>query len=178
MQSQGTDNKAKNASLARQEGLPSSQNQSKGYKNSDSHKKLVQQNNSHTQGKQVKIDWGWPAKGKVIKKFSVQEVGSKGIKIAGHKGEPVRAAADGKVVYSGSGLVGYGNLIIIKHNSMFLSAYAHNSRLAVKEGENIKAGEKIAEIGSSGTDRNQLHFEIRREGKPLDPLGLLPQQRG
>jgi len=110
--------------------------------------------------------WGWPSTGKVITPFSDA---SKGIDIGGKVGQPVLAAAGGKVVYAGSGLRGYGKLVIIKHNKTFLSAYAHNSQLLVKEGDAIKKGDKIAEMGSSDAEQVKLHFEIRRFGKPVDP---------
>ena len=96
--------------------------------------------------------------------------------IAGNLGQSVVAAAAGKVVYSGNGLIGYGNLIIIKHDAHYLSAYGHNRRLLVKEGSEVKAGEKIAEMGDSGKEGTLLHFEIRRDGKPVDPLRYLPKQ--
>jgi lipoprotein NlpD len=118
--------------------------------------------------------WRWPVKGKVVRTFSASDPGKKGLDIAGHAGQPIDAAAAGKVVYSGSGLIGYGNLIIVKHNDSYLSAYAHGARLLVKEGEWVKAGQPIAEMGRTGTDRVMLHFEIRRQGKPVDPLRYLP----
>jgi len=124
-----------------------------------------------------KLSWGWPAKGKVIAKFSTKAPTNKGIDISGSLGESVFAAADGSVVYAGSGLLGYGNLVIIKHDDQFLSAYAHNKELLVKENQNVKAGQTIAEIGSSGTDKVKLHFEIRHKGKPVDPLKYLPKAR-
>ncbi len=96
--------------------------------------------------------------------------------IAGKLGQPVMAAASGKVVYSGNGLIGYGNLVIIKHDTHYLSAYGHNRRLLVKEGGEVKQGEKIAEMGDSGKEGVVLHFEIRRDGKPIDPLRYLPKQ--
>ncbi|HEY0820803.1 MAG TPA: peptidoglycan DD-metalloendopeptidase family protein, partial [Rhizobacter sp.] len=99
---------------------------------------------------------------------------TKGIAIAGKAGDPVVAAADGKVVYAGSGLRGYGNLVIIKHNNTYLTAYAHNQALMVKEEQAVKRGQKIAEMGSSDAERVQLHFEIRKQGKPVDPARLLP----
>ena len=120
--------------------------------------------------------WRWPANGQIIRRFSAAEGGNKGIDIAGQLGDPVIAAADGRVVYAGSGLLGYGNLVIINHNREFLSAYAHNSRILVSENDMVKAGDKIAEMGQSGTDRVQLHFEIRRNGRPVDPLGHLPRR--
>lgn len=153
------------------------QNQSKGYKNTESNKKLIQKNNSFKPDKKVLISWRWPATGSVISNFSKAGIGNKGIDISGTVGEPVYAAAEGQVVYSGNGLIGYGNLIIIKHNNSYLSAYGHNSHIDVKEGDQVKSGEKIAEIGSTGANRNKLHFEIRREGKPVDPLTLLPPRR-
>ncbi|WP_390615071.1 peptidoglycan DD-metalloendopeptidase family protein [Maricurvus nonylphenolicus] len=120
--------------------------------------------------------WRWPAKGKLINGFSTSKGLNKGVDIAGRLGESVSAAGPGVVVYAGNGLRGYGNLLIIKHNEKFLSAYAHNHRLLVAEGNQIKAGQKIAEIGSSGTDQTKLHFEIRRDGKPVDPLRYLPKR--
>jgi len=114
----------------------------------------------------------WPATGKVIATFD--EAKNKGIDISGKLGDSVLASADGKVVYSGSGLRGYGNLLIIKHNNTYLSAYAHNQSILVKEDQNVKQGQKIAEIGSSDSDQPELHFEIRKFGKPVDPLKWLP----
>ncbi|VVC76189.1 Murein hydrolase activator NlpD [Aquicella siphonis] len=113
--------------------------------------------------------WRWPARGDVINAFSRV---NKGINIAGRLGEPVYAAAAGKVVYSGNGLRGYGNLIIIKHNSLYLSAYAHNNLVLVQDGDWVKQGQKIAEMGKTGADKVMLHFEIRRAGKPVDPMSL------
>ena len=100
----------------------------------------------------------------------------KGIDIAGKRGDPIRAVAAGKVVYAGTGIVGFGELLIVKHNDVYLSAYGHNDRLLVAEGNWVAAGQKIAEKGSSGTDTVKLHFEIRREGKPVDPQRLLPRR--
>jgi lipoprotein NlpD len=121
--------------------------------------------------------WNWPAKGRVIGRFSAKNPQNKGLDIAGKLGESVNAAAAGKVVYAGKGLRGYGNLVIIKHDEKFLSAYAHTSRILVREKEKIKAGQIIAEIGSTGTNRVKLHFEIRRNGRPVDPLQFLPKRR-
>jgi len=121
--------------------------------------------------------WNWPASGEVIAKFSPVSPVNKGIDIAGRLGEPVLAAAAGTVVYAGSGLLGYGNLVIIKHNDRFLSAYAHSKRLLVKENQQVKARQPIAEIGSSGTDKVKLHFEIRRDGKPVNPMRYLPKNK-
>lgn len=117
--------------------------------------------------------WIWPASGRVIEAFSDA---NKGIDIAGALGDPVVAASGGSVVYSGSGLRGYGNLIIIKHDDEYLSAYAHNQRLLVKEGETVRRGQRIAELGNSDADRPKLHFEIRRHGKPVDPMRHLPKR--
>jgi lipoprotein NlpD len=129
--------------------------------------------NRHTKNS---ISWQWPASGKLIQTFSFCSVGKKGIQISGNPGDAVKAAADGKVVYSGNSLVGYGNLVIVKHDEVFLTAYAHNRRVIVKEGQNVTRGQKIAEIGASGTDRNKLHFEIRKEGKPVNPVSYLPRR--
>ncbi len=120
------------------------------------------------------ISWTWPAQGALLRRFGDSGVANKGLDIAGKQGDPVLAAADGAVVYVGSGLVGYGKLIILRHNNNFLSAYAHNDRYLVKEGESVKLGQAIAEMGSSGADREKLHFEIRHQGKPVDPLQYLP----
>ena len=114
--------------------------------------------------------WGWPSDGILIGKFSSNGSLNKGIDIAGDLGQPVLAASDGAVVYAGSGLRGYGELVIIKHSDTYVSAYGHNRRLLVREGQQVKVGQKIAEMGSTGTDRVKLHFEIRRQGKPVDPL--------
>jgi len=122
------------------------------------------------------VFWSWPAEGRLIRGYDPNSTGKKGIDIAGSSGETVRAAAAGKVVYAGDGLSGYGRLIIIKHNKDFLSAYAHNKKLIAREGQWVNKGEVIAQIGSSGTDRTQLHFEIRRQGRPVDPLRYLPKR--
>ncbi|MCO7226371.1 peptidoglycan DD-metalloendopeptidase family protein [Pleionea sp. CnH1-48] len=119
--------------------------------------------------------WLWPTKGELLSRFSPKAGGNKGLDISGKDGEPVRAAAPGRVVYSGGALKGYGNLIIVKHNEDFLSAYAHNSKIHVKENELVKAGQVIADIGRSGTDQSKLHFEIRFRGKPVNPLTYLPK---
>jgi len=120
------------------------------------------------------VRWQRPAKGKVVKKFSRRRNDAKGIDIAGKKGSVIVAAADGKVVYSGNGLISYGNLIIIKHNKTFLSAYAYNRKLLVKEGDMVKAGQQVAEMGGKDKSNSRLHFEIRKNGKPVDPLKYLP----
>lgn len=120
--------------------------------------------------------WNWPAEGRIIAAYSQKVPVNQGIDIGGNLGDPVRAAADGEVVYAGSELTGYGKLIILKHNSSYLSAYAHNRELFVREGNSVKAGQKIAEIGSTGTTEPKLHFEIRRDGNPVDPMGYLPKR--
>jgi len=118
------------------------------------------------------VTWVWPSAGPVATGFD--EARSKGLAFTGKVGDPVLAAADGRVVYAGSGLRGYGNLVIVKHNATYLTAYAHNQTLLVKEDQVVRRGQKIAEMGSSDADRVQLHFEIRRQGKPIDPARLLP----
>jgi lipoprotein NlpD len=118
------------------------------------------------------IAWIWPSSGSVIAGFD--EVKNKGLDIGGAEGDPVVAAADGRVVYVGAGLRGYGNLIILKHNNTFLTAYAHNKTLLIKEDQSVRKGQKIAEMGSSDADRVKLHFEVRRQGKPVDPAKYLP----
>ena len=119
------------------------------------------------------VNFVWPAQGSVISQFD--EAKNKGVAIAGRVGDAVVAAADGRVVYAGAGLRGYGNLIILKHNNTFLTAYAHNQALLVREDQAVKQGQKIAEMGSSDADRVKLHFEVRRNGKPVDPMGYLPK---
>ncbi|MFG0518463.1 murein hydrolase activator NlpD [Kluyvera intermedia] len=120
--------------------------------------------------------WRWPTDGKIIENFSGTDGGNKGIDIAGSKGQAIVATADGRVVYAGNALRGYGNLIIIKHNDDYLSAYAHNDTMLVKEQQDIKAGQKIATMGSTGTSSTRLHFEIRYKGKSVNPLQYLPQR--
>ncbi len=116
--------------------------------------------------------WRWPSSGRVTRRYSASV--HKGIDIGGRRGDPIYAVADGTVVYAGTGIVGFGELLIVKHSEIYLSAYGHNDRLLVKENETVKAGQQIAQKGSSGTDTVKLHFEIRKEGKPVDPLRLLP----
>lgn len=122
------------------------------------------------------ITWTWPASGDLISRYVNGEPTKQGIDIAGSGGAPVRAAGDGVVVYSGAGLVGYGELIIVKHNDAWLSAYGHNRSRLVNEGQIVKAGQQIAEMGRTGAARDMLHFEIRHNGKPVDPLAYLPKQ--
>jgi len=125
-----------------------------------------------TTGGDEDIAWIWPAQGPMVAGFD--EAKNKGLDISGKAGDAVVASADGRVVYAGAGLRGYGNLVILKHNNTFLTAYAHNQTLLVKEDQNVKKGQKIAEMGNSDADRVKLHFEIRRQGKPVDPAKYLP----
>src|SRR5690554_1927410 len=122
------------------------------------------------------VQWQWPAAGPVIGSYSSSSGLNKGIDIGGKLGDSVKAAGSGRVVYAGTGLRGYGKLVIVKHNETFLSAYAHNQALLVDEGDNVKVGQQIAQLGSSGTDKEKLHFEIRRDGKPVNPLTYLPKR--
>lgn len=122
------------------------------------------------------IEWHWPHGGTVIAGFSTSGKVNKGVDIAGDPGDAVKAAADGSVVYAGNGLLGYGNLIIVNHSEHYLSAYAHNRKILVQEGEDVKAGQVIAELGSTGTDKPMLHFEVRRNGNPVNPTRYLPRR--
>ncbi len=118
------------------------------------------------------IKLSWPSKGNVIDRFD--EGKNKGIDISGKSGDPIQAAADGKVVYAGNSLRGYGNLVIVKHDNTYLTAYAHNKTLLVKEGDSVKKAQKIAEMGNTDADQVKLHFEVRKHGKPVDPMSYLP----
>ena len=118
------------------------------------------------------VDWAWPTSGKVIANFN--DGSNKGVAIAGRLGQPVHASAAGRVIFSGTGIRGLGKLVVIRHNANYLSVYAHNNTLLVKEGQNVGKGQKIAEMGNSDADQVKLHFEIRRQGKPVDPITLLP----
>ncbi len=120
------------------------------------------------------IVWRWPASGQIVSRFVPGDQTRQGIGVAGNAGQAVVAAADGEVVYSGSGLIGYGELVIIRHSDDFLSAYGHNRKRLVEEGQRVRAGQQVAEMGRTGATRDMLHFEIRRNGKPVDPLGYLP----
>ena len=122
------------------------------------------------------IAWRWPAEGQLVGRYVSGDPTKQGIDIAGTGGAPVRAAGDGVVVYSGSGLVGYGELVIVKHDDEWLSAYGHNRSRLVNEGQLVKAGQQIAEMGRTGAARDMLHFEIRHNGKPVDPLRYLPSR--
>lgn len=146
-------------------------------KPADKHAEKVVERAAPAAAGEEAVEWGWPTDGKIVTQFVEGGPGkesNKGIDIDGKAGEPVQAAATGKVVYVGSGLRGYGNLVIVRHNAAFLSAYAHNSKILVKEGQSVAKSQKIAEIGASDTDRPKLHFEIRHQGKPVDPLKHLP----
>ena len=144
---------------------------SKSSASSNNKVKTSQQTGAASPGKTVG-KWRWPTEGKVVRGFSGTV--HKGVDIDGEAGDAVRAVAAGKVVYAGSGIVGYGSLLIVKHSEVYLSAYGHNRSLLVQEGERVVAGQRIAEKGSSATNAVKLHFEIRREGKPVDPVRLLP----
>lgn len=121
----------------------------------------------------LRLSWQWPIRGKILRNFS--QTGKKGIDIYGKLGQTVKSAAGGKVVYSGQGLIGYGNLLIVKHNDNYLSAYANNRRLLVKEGQQVKKGQAIAEVGKGTGNKTSLHFEIRKNGKPVNPIRYLPK---
>ncbi|MEN1942818.1 peptidoglycan DD-metalloendopeptidase family protein [Luteimonas sp. MJ293] len=122
------------------------------------------------------VSWRWPADGQLVSRFTAGDPTKQGIGIAGNGGQAVKAAGDGVVVYSGSGLVGYGELIIVKHDDEWLSAYGHNRARLVNEGERVRTGQQIAEMGRSGAARDMLHFEIRHNGRPVDPLPYLPKR--
>ena len=124
------------------------------------------------------LRWRWPTKGRVLRRFSMSAVGKQGLDISGKPGQSVFASEGGKVVYSGNGLKGYGELVIIKHNETFLSAYAHNRRRLVSEGAIVQPGQQIAELGNSGAKTPMLHFEIRQNGRPVDPMKFLPRTEG
>ena len=129
-------------------------------------------------GKRLKLAWNWPTKGRVVQTFSAGNDTRKGIRIQGQLGQKVSASESGKVVYAGNGLVGYGNLIIIKHDRSYLSAYGYNSKLLVKEGDEVKRGDVVAYMGAPNAGAQPvLHFEVRRQGKPINPLPLLPRKK-
>lgn len=131
--------------------------------------------NKQSAGTDASINWQWPTPGKVVNPDT--PIAKKGVNIAGRKGQHIKAAADGRVVYSGSGLLGYGKLIIIKHSDVYLSAYAHNDKIYVKEGDRVAVGQKIATMGLGNNGKPVLHFEIRKDGKPVSPLYHLPENR-
>lgn len=149
------------------------QGRTKEYSQNTKSNKVVTKNASSTN----KVDrWIWPTQGRLIAGFSNSENGNKGLDIAGQRGQAVKASAAGHVVYAGNALRGYGNLVIIKHSDDYLSAYAHNDKLLVKEKQTVKAGQKIASMGSSGAKSVRLHFEIRYKGKSVNPMRYLPKQ--
>jgi lipoprotein NlpD len=161
----------RSATYARFQGSDIQESTHKGDKNND-----ITGSRSNTGGKKALV-WKWPLKGgKVVQTFDASKPGRKGLDFIGHEGQSIYSAASGRVVYSGSGLPRYGKLIIVKHSNEFLSAYAHNKRLLVKEGDSIKAGQHIADMGRTSANKIMLHFEIRQEGKPVNPLGYLPAQ--
>ncbi|MCF6203898.1 MAG: peptidoglycan DD-metalloendopeptidase family protein [Methylococcaceae bacterium] len=160
----------RNASVTLSKKRDSSQNLSRVERSSSQ----IKSTNSNDNKKVLKFVWQWPVIGKVIKNFS--QTGNTGIDINGKAGQKVRSSASGKVVYSGSGLKTYGNLIIIKHNYLYLSAYANNSKLFVEEGQDVKKGQVIAEMGGVGLKKALLHFEIRKNGTPVDPFKYLPKK--
>ena len=140
-------------------------------------KQITSSNNKTDYVPNSKLKWLWPTQGKVVSTFSIRDPGRRGIDIVGRKGQPVKAAAAGRVVYRGSGLRGYGNLIILKHNETYFSAYAHTEDVVVKENEKVKLGQKLADMSNTGSDKTKLHFEIRRNGKPVNPMKYLPKRR-
>ena len=146
------------------------------YRRSTSRKSLPS-DNKNRYVTNSKLKWRWPTQGKVISTFSIRDPGRRGIDIVGRKGQPVNAAAAGRVVYRGNGLRGYGNLIIVKHNETYFSAYAHTENVVIKENEKVKLGQKLADMGNTNSERTKLHFEIRRNGKPVNPLKYLPKRR-
>nr|WP_245905483.1 peptidoglycan DD-metalloendopeptidase family protein [Photobacterium lipolyticum] len=149
------------------------QDRTKEYSQSTKANKAVTNNANNTN---KVAQWAWPSQGPIIATFSSSDNGNKGIDISGRRGQSVNASAGGKVVYAGNALRGYGNLVIIKHSDDYLSAYAHNDKVLVKEQQTVKAGQKIASMGSSGASSVRLHFEIRYKGKSVDPLRYLPKK--
>jgi lipoprotein NlpD len=145
------------------------------YGENTSNNKIIPSGSSKASFSQKISHWQWPVKGKIIAKFSAKVQGNKGINIAGRRGTHIRATANGKVVYAGSALRGYGKLIIIKHNDDYLSAYAHNDKILVKEQQQVKFGDVIAKMGNTDAQRVMLHFEVRFRGKSVDPLKYLPK---
>ncbi|MGB0732833.1 MAG: peptidoglycan DD-metalloendopeptidase family protein [Pontibacterium sp.] len=163
--------KSSSKSAIPQKSSAKSQNALKTTKNqtTSTHRSVIKASN-------ISLKWNWPHTGTVVRKFSTKNNGNKGLNIRGRLGDAVKAAADGQVVYAGANLRGYGNLIIVNHNEKYLSAYGHNRKILVKEGDKVKAGALIAEMGNSGADATMLHFEIRRNGVPVDPAAYLPKR--
>lgn len=147
-----------------------------GYSNLTSRHKTYVKNTPRTYTNS-KLIWRWPTRGKVVTTFSIRYPGRRGIDIVGRQGQPIKSAAAGKVVYQGASLRGYGNLIIVKHNDTYISAYAHTENVVVKEGEKVKLGQILADMGNTSSNKTKLHFEIRRNGKPVNPLKYLPKKR-
>ncbi|MCV2884615.1 peptidoglycan DD-metalloendopeptidase family protein [Aestuariibacter sp. AA17] len=160
--------------LTKNSQIPVDRTNKQAYGNSRTGQKLAKKQPSSAFPQRVER-WQWPAKGKVISTFSSRAQGNKGVDIAGNRGTPIKAAAAGKVVYTGSALRGFGRLVIIKHSDKFLSAYAHNEKILVKEQQWVSAGQQIATMGDSDADRIMLHFEVRYKGKSVDPLRYLPK---
>lgn len=170
--------KNSNSKKLKQQAPQAKQKNKKIRRKSNTKSKTIIASNTRFKGNSKKpFNWIWPANGKILSRFSARSNANRGLDISGVLGQPVRATAQGKVVYKGSGLRGYGNLVIIKHNNNYLSAYAHNSKIHVVENEVVKAGQRIADIGSSDVSQAKLHFEIRYKGKPVDPLNYLPQKK-
>ena len=170
-----TDTECKTQKCYKNQPKEVAQEKTKAYSNDNNNKKTITKKSESVQGGKIK-DWFWPVKGKISKQFSASQSAMQGISIVNKRGTSIYAAATGKVVYAGNGLRGYGNLIIIKHNDDYLSAYAHNERLLVRENDQIAMKQVIAEMGDSGTDHVHLHFEIRYRGKSVDPLRYLPKR--
>ena len=146
-------------------------------RNTSTRRRIKSNNTKTNYVSNSKLKWSWPTQGKVESTFSIRDPGRRGIDIVGRKGQPVKAAAAGRVVYRGNGLRGYGNLIILKHNETYFSAYAHTEDVVVKENEKVKLGQKLADMGNTSSDKTKLHFEIRRDGKPVNPIRYLPKRR-
>lgn len=167
-----TTNTNKNNSTNNAKSVAANQQKGYGQGNSASVSPVVSQPPPVAVGR---VSWQWPVRGPILARFSTAEHGNKGVDIGGRDGARINAAADGQVVYAGNALRGYGNLIIIKHNDDYLSAYAHNKRILVKERQDVKAGQQIAEMGDTDASSTRLHFEIRFRGQSVDPLRYLPK---
>lgn len=169
-------NKTFNTSKQKVIKKPIAQKKKQEYGKNVADQKSIKKVQQHTAFSQKIRKWRWPAKGKVIHNFSTAKQGNKGIDIAGRRGDSVKATADGKVVYAGDALQGYGKLVIVKHNEDYLSAYAHNDHILVKEQQVVKAGQVIAKMGDTDAERVMLHFEVRFRGKSVNPMKYLPKQ--
>lgn len=157
-------------------GKPVAKKSSSKRKKTTSSRKKTKKYSKKTTWKKSSVKWAWPVSGKIIRAYSANAPRKKGIGITGKQGQTIKAAGAGKVVYSGNGLLGYGNLIIIKHNEAYLSAYAHSLKVYVKEGQTVKRGQKVASMGKNENGTPMLHFEIRRYGKPVNPVSYLPRR--